>query len=97
MRARRKIMEIQRYPEYKGSGVDSIKDGVLAGQREVLHCAPGAQRAENSIKVGYEISFTRRFYKPELMRSPEEIRDDILALEEETRGLLGDIVGGVKK
>jgi type I restriction enzyme M protein len=45
------------------------------------------------VKVGYEISFTRYFYKPEQMRSLEEIRADIVALERETEGLLAEIVG----
>ncbi len=42
-----------------------------------------------------EISFTRYFYKPQPMRTLEEIRADILALEHETEGLLAGIVGGV--
>ena len=48
------------------------------------------------MKVGYEISFTRHFYKPQPLRPLEEIRADILALEQETEGLLADIVGGVQ-
>ena len=43
---------------------------------------------------GYEISFTRYFYKSQPLRTLEEIRADILALEKETEGLLGEIVGG---
>ena len=39
------------------------------------------------MKVGYEISFTRYFYKPQPMRTLEEIRADILELEKETEGL----------
>ena len=46
-----------------------------------------------SVKIGYEISFTRYFYKPQLLRTLEEIRADILALEKETEGLLGEIIG----
>ena len=46
------------------------------------------------MKIGYEVSFTRYFYKPKPLRSLEEIRADILALEKETEGLLGEIVGG---
>ena len=44
-------------------------------------------------KGSYEISFNRYFYKPQPLRSLEEIRADILALEKETAGLLGEIVG----
>ena len=46
----------------------------------------------DSLKVGYEISFTRYFYKPQPLRMLAEIRADILVLEKETEGLLGDIL-----
>jgi len=49
------------------------------------------------VKIGDEISFTRYFYKPRPMRSLEEIRADILALERETEGLLEEIVGAGEK
>jgi len=63
-------------------------------RREVLPYAPDAWFVEDSVKSGYEISFTRYFYKPKPMRSLEEIRADILALEKETEGLLDEIIGG---
>ena len=44
-------------------------------------------------KIGYEISFTKHFYKPAPMRTLDEIKADILALEKETEGLLEEIVG----
>ena len=47
----------------------------------------------STVKIGYEISFTRYFYKPEPMRTLEEIRAEILALERETEGVLGEILG----
>ena len=62
-------------------------------EREVLPYAADAWYRPESVKVGYEISFTRYFYKPEPMRSLDEIRSDILALEQETEGVLGEIVG----
>jgi type I restriction enzyme M protein len=62
-------------------------------QREVLPHASDAWIDETSIKTGYEVSFTRYFYKPQPLRSLEEIRADILALEKETEGLLEEIVG----
>ena len=62
-------------------------------RREVLPHASDAWFEESSVKIGYEISFTRHFYKPEQLRSLEEIRADILALERETEGLLTEIVG----
>ena len=46
----------------------------------------------DSVKIDYEISFTRHFYKPQPLRHLKEIRTDILALERETEGLLAEIV-----
>ena len=65
-------------------------------KREVLPYAADAWYRSDSVKIGYEISFTRYFYKPQPMRSLEEIRADILALEQETEGLLGEIIGGME-
>ena len=62
-------------------------------RREVLPYAPDAWYVPAKVKVGYEISFTRHFYKPQPLRPLEEIRADILALEKETEGLLAEIVG----
>ncbi len=63
-------------------------------RREVLPYASDAWYAPDGVKVGYEISFTRQFYKPQPLRPLEEIRADILAVERETEGLLAEIVGG---
>ena len=65
-------------------------------RREVLPYAPDAWYVPDSVKVGYEISFTRHFYKPQPLRPLEDIRADILLLEEETEGLLAEIVVGVQ-
>ena len=62
-------------------------------KREVLPHAPDAWIDESSIKIGYEISFNRYFYKPQPLRTLDEIRADILALEKETEGLLHEIIG----
>jgi type I restriction enzyme M protein len=62
-------------------------------RREVLPHAPDAWIDESKTAIGYEISFTRYFYKPQPLRSLEEIRADILALERETEGLMADIIG----
>ena len=61
-------------------------------QEEVLPYAPDAWYNPEAVRVGYEINFNRHFYKPTPMRSLEEIRADILALERETEGLLGEIL-----
>lgn len=61
--------------------------------REVAPHAPDAWIDKDATKIGYEVSFTRYFYKPPALRTLEQIRADILALEAETEGLLSEIVG----
>ena len=75
--------------------VPLLEDGGIEAflRREVLPYAPDAWYVPDSVKTGYEISFTRHFYKPKSLRPLEEIRSDILALERETEGLLVEIVG----
>jgi type I restriction enzyme M protein len=63
-------------------------------RREVLPYAPDAWYDPAKVKIGYEISFTRYFYKPQPLRSLEEIRADILAVEKEVEGVLEEILGG---
>ena len=62
-------------------------------RREVLPYAEDAWYVPKSVKIGYEISFNRYFYMPEPMRTLEEIRADIAAVERETEGLLHEIMG----
>ena len=64
-------------------------------RREVLPYATDAWYRANTVKEGYEISFTRHFSKPEPMRTTDEIRADILALQEEAAGLMEEVLGGV--
>ena len=75
--------------------VPLLDEGGIEGflRREVLPYAPDAWYDPASVKIGYEISFTRYFYKPQPMRTLEEIRADILAVERETEGLLAEIIG----
>lgn len=61
--------------------------------REVLPHAPDAWIAMDATKIGYEISFARYFYKPTPLRTLDQIRADILKLEQQTEGLLHKIVG----
>lgn len=76
--------------------VPLLEDGGIVAflRREVLPHAPDAWYVSDSVKIGYEISFTRYFYRPKPLRTLGEIRADILALERETDGLLAEIIGG---
>lgn len=71
-----------------------LEEGGVAGflAREVHPYAPDAWVDESKTAIGYEISFTRHFYKPQPLRSLDAIRADILALEKETENLLGDLL-----
>jgi type I restriction enzyme M protein len=94
---KRCVVEYEPDPELRDSEqVPLMEPGGIEAflRREVLPYAPDAWYDPTGVKVGYEISFTRYFYKPQPLRSLEEIRADILALEKETEGLLAQIIGG---
>ena len=76
--------------------VPLLEDGGIGAffRREVLPHAPDAWIDESKTAIGYEISFTRYFYKPKPLRTLEEIEADIRALEKETEGLLDDLLAG---
>ena len=59
-------------------------------KREVLPHVPDAWVDESKTKIGYEINFTKYFYEYKALRSLDEIRADILDLENKTHG-------GIKK
>ncbi|MBR8802058.1 type I restriction-modification system subunit M [Porphyromonas levii] len=70
---------------YEG-GVDAFM------QQEVLPYTPDAYVAEGETKIGYELSFTKYFYRPVELRSIEAITADIRQIEQETDGLLASIL-----
>ncbi|MEY8860152.1 N-6 DNA methylase, partial [Tenacibaculum singaporense] len=61
-------------------------------QREVLPHVPDAWVDEKKTKIGYEINFTKYFYKYKPLRPLADIRADILALEQETDGLIKKVL-----
>jgi len=81
------LRDTEQIPLLEAGGIDAFLT------REVLPYAKDAWYIPDDVKIGCEISFTRYFYKPKPMRSLEEIRADILALEKETEGLLNEIIG----
>ena len=85
------LRDTEQIPLQEAGGIDAFL------RREVLPYAPDAWYPPDSVKIGYEISFTRYFYKPQPMRTLAEIRADILALERETEGLLGEIIGNSRE
>jgi type I restriction enzyme M protein len=90
------VVEYEPDPELRDTEqVPLLEEGGIEAfiRREVLPYAPDVWFDADSVKTGYEISFTRYFYKPQPLRTLEEIRADILALERETEGLRMEIIG----
>lgn len=71
--------------------VPLIEDIQAYFEREVLPFAPDAWIDEKKSKVGYEIPFTRYFYKYEAPKPSDEIMKEILAIESELDGSLKEI------
>jgi type I restriction enzyme M protein len=91
------VVEYEPDPELRDTEqVPLLEEGGIEAflKREVLPHAADAWYIADSVRTGYEISFTRYFYKPQPLRTLEEIRAEILALEKETEGLLSEILGG---
>jgi len=94
------VVEYEPDPDLRDTEqVPLLEDGGIEAflRREVLPHAADAWYDPESVKTGYEISFTRYFYKPQPLRSLEEIRAAILALGKETEGLLDEIIGGTSR
>ena len=81
------LRDTEQIPLQEEGGIETFL------RREVVPYAADAWYQADSVKTGYEISFTRYFYKPKPMRSLAEIRADILSLERDTEGLLAEILG----
>jgi type I restriction enzyme M protein len=76
-----------------------LEEGGIVGffEREVLPYVRDAWIDPERTDVGYEISFNRYFYEPEELRPLSEIREEIEAVEQETDGLLAQILVDVEK
>ena len=63
---------------------------------EVKPYAADAWIDEKSVKIGYELSFIKYFYKPTELRNMEDIVSDLVSLENVTDGMMHDILEGLK-
>jgi type I restriction enzyme M protein len=82
------LRDTEQIPLLEEGGIESFI------RREVLPHATGAWYDAASVKTGYEISFNRYFYRPQPLRTLEQIRADILSVDRESEGLLTEIIGG---
>ena len=84
------LRDTERVPLLYPGGYEAFFD------KEVKPFVPDAWVDESKTETGYELSFTKYFYKPVQLRSLEEITADLRKLEKETAGLLDEILGGAK-
>ena len=91
--------EINKKGEYiqdKDKGTDTetipLKEGIHDYmEREVLPFSPNSYIDNSKTKIGYEISFTKYFYKYQEPRSTKEIMVEILELDKELDGVLKEL------
>jgi type I restriction enzyme M protein len=82
------LRDFEQIPLLEEGGIEAFI------RREVLPYTPDAWIVDADTKIGYEVSFTRHFYQPPQLRTLAQISADILALEQETEGLLNEITKG---
>ncbi len=65
-------------------------------EKEVKPYAPDAYVDESKTRIGYEISFTKYFYKPVELRDMKDILASLAELEKESDGVMDEIVEGLE-
>jgi type I restriction enzyme M protein len=85
------LSDFEQVPLLEAGGVDAFIT------REVLPYAPDAWVDLDSEKIGYEISFTKVFYKPAQLRSLAQIEADIKRVMHESDGLVMAVIGGASE
>lgn len=81
------LSDTEQVPLLYEGGIDGFM------KKEVIPYAPEAYVNEEKTVIGYELSFTKYFYKPVQLRSLDEIATDIRSIEENTDGMLNKILG----
>lgn len=74
---------------YEG-GIDAFM------KNEVLPYALDAWVDEKKTAVGYEVSFTKYFYKPVELREMSDILTELRELEEQASGMMAEIMEGIE-
>jgi type I restriction enzyme M protein len=74
--------------------IPMLYEGGIAGflEREIKPYVPDAWIDEKSSAIGYELSFTKYFYKPVELRPVKEIIHDLRNIEKESDGVLAGIM-----
>ena len=84
------LRDTENIPFTYAGGIDSFIE------KEVHPYAPDAYVDEKKTQIGYEISFTKYFYKPVELRDMSEILADLAALDKEADGVLAGIMEGIQ-
>ncbi len=83
------LSDLEKVPLRYSGGVEEYF------KTEILPYSEDAWIDYESVKIGYEISFTEEFYEPSSLRSLDDIVADILEIEKTTDGLIAAIFGGM--
>lgn len=84
------LRDSENIPFNYNGGIDAFIE------KEVKPYAPDAYVDESKTKIGYEISFTKYFYKPVELRDMKDILASLEELEKESDGVMDEIVEGLK-
>lgn len=80
------LRDTEQVPLLYPGGIDAFME------KEVLPYAPDAFYDAANVVVGYELSFTKYFYKPVELRTIADITTDINGIEVRLKGVLKDIL-----
>ncbi len=80
------LRDVEQVPLLYSGGIDAFMEN------EVKPYAPDAYYNTEDVVVGYELSFTKYFYKPVELRPIADITADINDIESRLKGVLGDIL-----
>lgn len=83
------LRDTENIPFTYNGGIDAFIEN------EVRPYAPDCWLDEDKTKIGYEISFTKYFYKPVELRDMKDILASLKELEKESEGVMDDIVRGL--
>jgi len=81
-----KLKDTEQIPLLYEGGIDAFLE------KEIYPYSPDSYVNKNKAIIGYEISFTKYFFKPITLRPLPEIKTDIRFIENETDGLLNEIL-----
>ncbi|MDU2293340.1 MAG: class I SAM-dependent DNA methyltransferase [Clostridiales bacterium] len=84
------LRDTENVPFTYGGGIDAFM------KNEVLTYAPDAYIDEKKTAIGYEISFTKYFYKPVELREMDEIIQSLVVLEKEADEMMAEIMEGLQ-